>query len=209
MSEARPRGRRGGPRAASSGAADPADPTVDTDADVDCAVACGAGSSSSASPSAWSSPTRRRRRSSTRVRAGLGARARSPGLRPADRGHRRPRAHRQVVQRRRHLRPVRRRGADPRPRQPRRHRHPRRRPGAQRPASSWLTTVALGLLLGGAIGNLIDRIRFGYVIDWVDMGIGSWRFYTFNVADSAISIAIVLLLAAAIFGRPPAAEAGR
>ena len=77
------------------------------------------------------------------------------------------------------------------------------------PRASWLTTVALGLLLGGAIGNLLDRIRFGYVIDWVDMGIGGWRFYTFNVADSAISIAIVLLLAAAIFGRQPADEAGR
>ncbi len=77
------------------------------------------------------------------------------------------------------------------------------------PRASWLTTVALGLLLGGAIGNLLDRIRFGYVIDWVDMGIGSWRFYTFNVADSAISIAIVLLLAAAIFGRQSADEAGR
>lgn len=77
------------------------------------------------------------------------------------------------------------------------------------PRASWLTTVALGLLLGGAIGNLLDRIRFGYVIDWVDMGIGSWRFYTFNVADSAISIAIVLLLVAAIFGRQPADEAGR
>lgn len=76
------------------------------------------------------------------------------------------------------------------------------------PRASWLTTIAFGLLLGGAIGNLIDRIRYGYVIDWVDMGIGSWRFYTYNVADSAISIAIVLLLAAAVFGRQPAHEAG-
>ena len=63
------------------------------------------------------------------------------------------------------------------------------------PRASWLTTIAFGLLLGGAIGNLIDRIRYGYVIDWVDMGLGSWRFYTFNVADSAISTAIVLLVA--------------
>ena len=77
------------------------------------------------------------------------------------------------------------------------------------PRASWLTTIALGLLLGGAIGNLLDRIRYGYVIDWVDMGIGSWRFYTFNVADSAISVAIVLLLAAAIFGRQPTDAAGR
>jgi len=76
------------------------------------------------------------------------------------------------------------------------------------PRASWLTTVALGLLLGGAIGNLIDRIRYGYVIDWVDMGIGGWRFYTFNVADSAISIAIVLLLVTALFGRQPDDGAG-
>ena len=77
------------------------------------------------------------------------------------------------------------------------------------PRASWLTTVALGLLLGGAIGNLIDRIRYGYVIDWVDMGIGDWRFYTFNVADSAISIAIVLLLLTAIFGRQAGADEAR
>ncbi len=77
------------------------------------------------------------------------------------------------------------------------------------PRASWITTIALGLLLGGAIGNLIDRIRYGYVIDWVDMGIGGWRFYTFNVADSAISIAIVLLLVTALFGRQPGDEAGR
>lgn len=63
-----------------------------------------------------------------------------------------------------------------------------------------LLTVALGLLLGGAIGNLIDRLRFGHVIDWVDTGLGALRFYTFNVADSAISIAVVLLLAMGLLG---------
>jgi signal peptidase II len=63
-----------------------------------------------------------------------------------------------------------------------------------------LLTVALGLLLGGAIGNLIDRLMFGYVIDWVDTGIGDVRWYTFNVADAAISISIVLLLVLALFG---------
>jgi signal peptidase II len=57
-----------------------------------------------------------------------------------------------------------------------------------------LLSLALGLLLGGAIGNMIDRFRFGYVIDWVDAGIGDLRFYTFNVADSAITGAILLLL---------------
>ena len=52
---------------------------------------------------------------------------------------------------------------------------------------SVVLSVALGLLLGGAIGNLIDRLRYGYVVDFVDAGIGDLRFYTFNVADSAIS----------------------
>ena len=59
-------------------------------------------------------------------------------------------------------------------------------------------TLALGLLLGGAVGNAIDRLRFGYVVDFVDAGLGGLRFYTFNVADSCISLAIVLLLLLAI-----------
>ena len=65
----------------------------------------------------------------------------------------------------------------------------------------FVTTVALGLLLGGALGNLVDRVRYGAVVDWVDMGIGEWRFYTYNVADAAITTAIVLLLAMAVFPR--------
>ncbi len=64
----------------------------------------------------------------------------------------------------------------------------------------WLLTVALGLLLGGAVGNLIDRVRLGAVIDFVDVGIGNIRWYTFNVADSAISMAILLLLVLTLFG---------
>jgi signal peptidase II len=63
-----------------------------------------------------------------------------------------------------------------------------------------LLTVALGLLLGGALGNLTDRIRFGYVIDFVDMGLGGLRWYTFNVADASISLAISGLLLLALFG---------
>jgi signal peptidase II len=59
-------------------------------------------------------------------------------------------------------------------------------------------SVALGLLLGGAVGNLIDRLRLGYVVDFVDAGIGAFRWYTFNVADAAISFAILFLIAAAL-----------
>jgi signal peptidase II len=59
---------------------------------------------------------------------------------------------------------------------------------------SWLLTITLALLLGGAIGNFIDRLRYGYVVDFADIGIGSNRFYIFNIADSAVTIAIILML---------------
>jgi signal peptidase II len=64
--------------------------------------------------------------------------------------------------------------------------------------SSYLS-ITLGLLLGGAIGNLTDRLRLGYVVDFVDAGLGGVRWYTFNVADAAISFAILLLLAASLW----------
>jgi len=60
-------------------------------------------------------------------------------------------------------------------------------------------SITLGLLLGGALGNLLDRLRLGYVVDFVDAGIGAMRWYTFNVADAAISCAILLLLAASLW----------
>ena len=59
-------------------------------------------------------------------------------------------------------------------------------------------SITLGLLLGGAVGNLIDRLRLNYVVDFVDAGIGDLRWYTFNVADAGISLALLLLLAASI-----------
>lgn len=66
--------------------------------------------------------------------------------------------------------------------------------------SHWLLTVALGLLLGGALGNLTDRLHWGYVLDFVDMGIGDLRWYTFNVADAAISTSLVLLIGITLLG---------
>ena len=68
-----------------------------------------------------------------------------------------------------------------------------------RAGASRYLSITLGLLLGGALGNLIDRLLRGYVIDFVDAGIGDLRWYTFNVADSAISFAILLLLAASLW----------
>jgi signal peptidase II len=64
-----------------------------------------------------------------------------------------------------------------------------------------VTTLALALLLGGAIGNLVDRLRYGSVVDFVDMGIGTWRFYTYNMADAAITTAIIMLIVMAVFPR--------
>jgi len=55
-------------------------------------------------------------------------------------------------------------------------------------------TVGVGLLIGGAIGNLIDRLLFGYVLDFIDVGVGSLRFWTFNIADAGISFGIFILL---------------
>jgi signal peptidase II len=57
--------------------------------------------------------------------------------------------------------------------------------------------VALALILGGAWGNLIDRIRLGHVVDFIDFYIGNWHWYTFNVADIAICVGAFLL---AIYG---------
>lgn len=68
------------------------------------------------------------------------------------------------------------------------------------PRRDWLMGLAISLIIGGAIGNVIDRIRLSYVIDFFDFHIGSWHFATFNVADSAISIGAVLLIIRLLFG---------
>lgn len=59
---------------------------------------------------------------------------------------------------------------------------------------SMVYSLALALIAGGAIGNLIDRIRFGYVIDFLDFFIGRYHFPAFNVADSAICVGVGLFL---------------
>jgi len=62
--------------------------------------------------------------------------------------------------------------------------------------------IALGMVLGGALGNIIDRVRFGYVVDFADLHFGDFRpFLVFNVGDAAISIAVVILLLRAFLSR--------
>jgi signal peptidase II len=62
-----------------------------------------------------------------------------------------------------------------------------------RAESKWYT-IGLGLILGGALGNLVDRVRFGAVVDFIDVYWGTWHFPTFNVADSAITAGVICVL---------------
>jgi len=64
--------------------------------------------------------------------------------------------------------------------------------------------MGLGLLLGGALGNLIDRLRFGAVVDFIDIGVGDrLRWPSFNVADAAITAGVVLLVASSLWPARP------
>ncbi|MEN2787142.1 signal peptidase II [Sphingomonas qilianensis] len=70
--------------------------------------------------------------------------------------------------------------------------------------------LALGLVFGGAIGNILDRIRLGYVIDFADLHIGTWRpFLVFNVADAAITIGVLVLLVRALLIRDKKTDAAQ
>lgn len=63
------------------------------------------------------------------------------------------------------------------------------------PSDKLLARSCVGLLLGGALGNLADRVRYGYVIDFIDVGIGNLRWPTFNIADSAFVVGAIVLTA--------------
>ena len=66
----------------------------------------------------------------------------------------------------------------------------------------WLAT-ALAMIFGGAVGNLIDRLRFGEVVDFLDVFIGSYHWPAFNVADSAITVGISIFVAHVVLGKMP------
>ena len=67
--------------------------------------------------------------------------------------------------------------------------------------------IALGLVLGGALGNILDRVRHGYVVDFLDLHFGAFRpFLVFNVGDAAISIGVVILLLRAFLTRKEQSE---
>jgi signal peptidase II len=58
---------------------------------------------------------------------------------------------------------------------------------------AWWMTVLFGMLLGGALGNMLDRLRQGRVVDFIDVGVGDVRFWSFNVADSSFVVGVIIL----------------
>ena len=62
------------------------------------------------------------------------------------------------------------------------------------PANQWLARIGLALILGGAAGNLIDRVTEGYVVDFVDLYWSGWHFWAFNVADASITVGVALMI---------------
>jgi signal peptidase II len=62
------------------------------------------------------------------------------------------------------------------------------------PASHWLARVGLSLVLGGAAGNLVDGLTLGYVVDFFDFYWRGWHFWAFNIADSAITVGMALII---------------
>ncbi len=62
-----------------------------------------------------------------------------------------------------------------------------------------IQAVALGLIIGGALGNVVDRLRLGAVFDFIDVHLGSYHWPAFNLADSALSIGVVLLIIDGLF----------
>ena len=72
------------------------------------------------------------------------------------------------------------------------------------PARNRLLQIALSLILGGALGNLYDRLAYGYVVDFLELYAGSYHWPSFNVADAAISTGVVLLAIEIIRNEAPA-----
>lgn len=65
---------------------------------------------------------------------------------------------------------------------------------ARTPRGDWRSAMPFALVIAGALGNVIDRLRFGYVVDFVDWYVGDWHWPAFNVADSAIVVGAVMLV---------------
>lgn len=71
----------------------------------------------------------------------------------------------------------------------------------------WPLALSIGLVIGGAVGNVVDRLRFGAVADFFEFHVSGYYWPAFNVADSAITIGVVLIVADSLFGRQDAPAA--
>ena len=77
------------------------------------------------------------------------------------------------------------------------------------PVTHRLLSAAFALIFGGAVGNLIDRFRFGQVVDFLDFYMKSWHWPAFNVADSAITVGITVFIFHLLFNRMPEEMIGK
>jgi signal peptidase II len=73
-------------------------------------------------------------------------------------------------------------------------------------AETRMVAVALGAVIGGAVGNVVDRLRFGAVVDFVDAHAWGWHWYVFNIADAGIVCGVAALIADALFRSAPEAK---
>ena len=69
------------------------------------------------------------------------------------------------------------------------------------PRKKLLLSIALALVLGGALANLWDRVSLGYVVDFIDFHVNTWHWATFNIADSAVSVGVVMLVVDLLFSK--------
>jgi signal peptidase II len=76
-------------------------------------------------------------------------------------------------------------------------------------ANALWEAFAVALILGGALGNVIDRLWHGYVIDFIDLYYQSWHWPAFNIADSAITVGAALLILQSLLGQPAHKEEGK
>jgi len=71
-----------------------------------------------------------------------------------------------------------------------------------------LNVIIFGIIVGGALGNIFDRVRLDYVVDFIDMGIGTLRWFTYNLADAFITVGALFLLVRELFAKKEEPDGG-
>jgi lipoprotein signal peptidase len=77
-------------------------------------------------------------------------------------------------------------------------------------SEKWLNTVAIGVITGGAAGNVLDRLHYGAVVDFIQAHLGAYSWYVFNIGDAAIVCGVITLMLESLFhSKPVAANSGQ